>query len=59
MSKRTQKIQLRLQLPAENPVKLEPEVERELVMALADLLLAVAKDTEDVRGDTANEQQDQ
>lgn len=37
--------QLWLRLAAQSPARLTPEAERELVQALADLLLAVARTT--------------
>lgn len=51
--------QLWLRLAVQNPARLPPEAERELVQALADLLLAVARTTENgQQGGDPHEQQD-
>jgi hypothetical protein len=55
MHKKIQAMQLGLQLPIESPVRLEPEVERELIRALAELLLAVARGPKGAMEDEANE----
>ena len=51
--------QLWLRLASQSPARLTPEAERELVQALADLLLAVATTTErDQQGGGLDEHQD-
>jgi hypothetical protein len=51
--------QLWLRIAAQSPARLTPEAERELVQALADLLLAVATTTErDQQGGNLDEHQD-